>query len=109
MRTQTIIVSLILTLAATACLCPDIISLTGAATIKSAPAATGKPAQFTDRPMVPARRQISTMDKPGSITTHNSLPGNQPLVFAENRGQADPRAALYLQGRDTAAWFTARG
>jgi hypothetical protein len=32
-----------------------------------------------------------------------------PLLFVENRGQADPRVAYQLQGRDTAAYFTAQG
>ncbi len=32
-----------------------------------------------------------------------------PLVFAENKGQLDPRIAYQLQGRNTAVYFTSRG
>jgi len=32
-----------------------------------------------------------------------------PLLFIENRGQADPRVAYYVQGRDAALYFTATG
>jgi len=32
-----------------------------------------------------------------------------PLAFTENRGQAEARAAFLVQGRDTTAYFTARG
>jgi hypothetical protein len=32
-----------------------------------------------------------------------------PLYFIENRGQLDRRVAYYLQGRDTAVYFTSRG
>ena len=32
-----------------------------------------------------------------------------PLYFIENRGQLDPRVAYYVQGRDTAVYFTSRG
>jgi beta-propeller repeat-containing protein len=38
-----------------------------------------------------------------------SGPLSLPLAFIENRGQADPRVAYYVQGRDTAVFFTARG
>lgn len=32
-----------------------------------------------------------------------------PLTFTENRGQLDERIAFHVQGRDTAAYFTAQG
>ncbi len=32
-----------------------------------------------------------------------------PLYFVENRGQADERVAFYLQGRETAVYFTPQG
>ncbi len=32
-----------------------------------------------------------------------------PLTFTENGGQADPRIAFQVQGRDTAAYFTSHG
>jgi hypothetical protein len=32
-----------------------------------------------------------------------------PLYFIENRGQLDSRVAFYIQGRDTAIYFTAEG
>lgn len=32
-----------------------------------------------------------------------------PLYFIENRGQLDPHVAYYVQGRDTALYFTAEG
>jgi len=35
--------------------------------------------------------------------------GKLPLYFVENRGQADPRVAYYIQGRDTSVYFTSRG
>ena len=38
-----------------------------------------------------------------------ALLGKLPLYFIENRGQEDPRVAYYLQGRDTAVYFTGTG
>src|SRR5262245_3059458 len=38
-----------------------------------------------------------------------ALLGKLPLYFIENSGQEDPRVAYYLQGRDTAVYFTGDG
>lgn len=35
--------------------------------------------------------------------------GRLPLSFIENRGQLNPRVAYYVQGRDTALYFTKQG
>jgi hypothetical protein len=35
--------------------------------------------------------------------------GRMPLYFKGNRGQMDPRAPYYVQGRDTTLYFTAEG
>ena len=38
-----------------------------------------------------------------------ALLGKLPLYFIENRGQEDARVAYYVQGRDTAVYFTGSG
>ena len=38
-----------------------------------------------------------------------ALLGKLPLYFVENRGQEDAQVAYYLQGRDTAVYFTGTG
>jgi hypothetical protein len=45
----------------------------------------------------------------GAKTQVQAALSKLPLYFIENRGQLDARVAYYLQGRDTAVYFTATG
>ena len=49
--------------------------------------------------------------KPDPIVTRRvqTALGTLPLYFIANRGQLDERVAYYVQGRDTAVYFTAAG
>src|SRR5437660_5110242 len=46
-----------------------------------------------------ADRKATTMKRLGSM----------PLTFIENRGQIDKQVSFYVQGRDTAVYFTQKG
>jgi hypothetical protein len=47
-------------------------------------------------------------ERPGRARVQAVL-ATLPLYFIENRGQLDDRVAYYVQGRDTAVYFTAEG
>jgi CARDB/Beta-propeller repeat len=59
----------------------------------------------------PAAAQLSApgVEEPGARDRAQALFGNLPLYFIENRGQEDHRVAYYVQGRDTAVYFTGTG
>ena len=69
---------------------------------------TGIVASFASvaRPRTISFHQPAT--PPGQQVLPTALQG-MPLAFIENRGQADARAAVLVQGRDTTAYFTAQG
>ncbi|MBI3799874.1 MAG: SBBP repeat-containing protein [Deltaproteobacteria bacterium] len=63
---------------------------------------------------LPRNSQIETsaaVEEPGvgTKTQVQAVLSKLPLYFIENRGQLDARVAYYLQGRDTAVYFTATG
>src|SRR6266702_1431794 len=46
---------------------------------------------------------------PASSARLKEAVGKLPLNFIENRGQADPRVAYYVQGADTSVYFSRAG
>src|SRR5262245_38544991 len=62
-------------------------------------------------PAESGRISIPDLAKPDPGITgrvHTAL-GTLPLSFIENQGQLDDRVAYYIQGRDTAIYFTSKG
>ncbi|MDQ3010425.1 MAG: SBBP repeat-containing protein [Acidobacteriota bacterium] len=58
------------------------------------------------------RHDATTFHKPATLFNQQVSPKalqGMPLAFIENRGQVDARTAFLVQGRDTAAYFTAQG
>jgi len=64
-----------------------------------------------ERRSIPDGTQSNSLAPPSAELTKQRLSEwfKLPLYFVENRGQVDRQVAYYLQGRDTAVYFTAQG